>query len=139
MGFQTECLEFLIVEHRNLTTYRSAMLQSKPQESAMLAKFAEKTRRSFNLSLSFARNSHRQVMGLIYRVETQVKVVDNMIAQGDSRATVAIAEQSRRIAIDTKRDSIAMKTIAALTMVFLPGTFVGVRETKNLALSNSRC
>ncbi|KAL9124405.1 MAG: hypothetical protein Q9217_006260 [Psora testacea] len=116
LGFQTACLEFLIVEHKNLTTCRSAMLHSKPQENTMLATFAEKTRRSFNLSLSFSRNRHKQVLELIYRVETQVKVVDNMIAQGDSRANVAIAEQSRRIAIDTKRDSIAMKTIAALTM-----------------------
>jgi len=32
----------------------------------------------------------------------------------------------RQIAIETKRDSSAMKTIALLGMFFLPGTFVAV-------------
>ncbi|KAI4103652.1 MAG: hypothetical protein LQ339_004182 [Xanthoria mediterranea] len=63
-------------------------------------------------------------MELIYRIEAQVRVVDDMIAQGDSRIAIANAEHSRNIAFDTRRDSIAMKIIAALTMVFLPGTFV---------------
>lgn len=76
-------------------------------------------------TLSFTRGRLKQIVELSYRIMAQIKVVDNMIAQGDSHATVAIAEQSRRIAVDTKKDSIAMKTISALTMVFLPGTFVG--------------
>jgi len=37
-----------------------------------------------------------------------------------------ISEQSRDIARESKRDSSAMKAIAVLTMVFLPGTFVAV-------------
>ena len=89
-----------------------------------IAVAAEKARFSMELSASYARTRSRQLVELIYRVEMQVKTVDNLIAQGDARANIAIAEQSRLIAIDTKRDSIAMKTIAALTMVFLPGTFV---------------
>lgn len=48
------------------------------------------------------------------------------MAQNDSRTNIAIAEASRRIAFETKRDSDAMKTIAALTMAFLPATFVAV-------------
>jgi hypothetical protein len=34
---------------------------------------------------------------------------------------------SNLIATEGKRDSSSMKTIAAVTMVFLPGTFVAVR------------
>ncbi|KAK8070616.1 hypothetical protein PG997_010819 [Apiospora hydei] len=34
------------------------------------------------------------------------------------------AEYTAAIAIDTKRDSVAMRTIAVLGIVFLPGTFV---------------
>ncbi|KAK8068355.1 hypothetical protein PG996_007467 [Apiospora saccharicola] len=34
------------------------------------------------------------------------------------------AEYTTAIAIDTKRDSVAMRTIAVLGIVFLPGTFV---------------
>ncbi|KAF8248641.1 hypothetical protein K440DRAFT_642060 [Wilcoxina mikolae CBS 423.85] len=37
-----------------------------------------------------------------------------------------IGEESKHIATETKKDSSSMKTIAALTMVFLPGTFVSV-------------
>ena len=33
------------------------------------------------------------------------------------------------IAIDTKRDSAAMKTISILTLVYLPSAFVVVRES----------
>ena len=51
---------------------------------------------------------------------------DNLIAQNVSRTNIAIADASRRIAFETRRDSDAMKTIAALTMIFLPGTFVAV-------------
>jgi hypothetical protein len=36
------------------------------------------------------------------------------------------AKYSSRIAISSKRDSSAMKAIAVLTMIFLPGTFVAV-------------
>lgn len=37
---------------------------------------------------------------------------------------VTIAEETKRIAEETMKDSTSMKTIAALTMLFLPGTFV---------------
>ncbi|KAL8745835.1 MAG: hypothetical protein Q9190_002064 [Brigantiaea leucoxantha] len=47
-----------------------------------------------------------------------------MNSQNDSRTNISIAEASRRIALETRMDSDAMKTIAALTMVYLPGTFV---------------
>ena len=38
--------------------------------------------------------------------------------------TQSDAEYTAAIAVDTKRDSIAMKTIAVLGIIFLPGTFV---------------
>lgn len=45
--------------------------------------------------------------------------------QHDTRATIAIGEQAQRTAVDIKRESVAMRTISALTMIFLPGTFIG--------------
>ena len=134
VDFLASCLEFLLQQHEKLTEFRSSELQGKTDELGILAVSAEKTRRSLDLSLSFATNGRQQISLLIYRILTQVKVVDNKIAQGDSQTTIAIAEQSRKIAIDTKKDSVAMKTIAALTMVFLPGTFVAVCS-RPLALS----
>ena len=52
-----------------------------------------------------------------------------MIAQNDSRTNIAIAEASRSIEFETKRDSDAIKTIAALTMIYLPSTFVAVSQS----------
>lgn len=48
------------------------------------------------------------------------------MAQKDSKVNIQLAETSTSIAIETKKDSSAMKTIAGLTMFFLPGTFTAV-------------
>jgi hypothetical protein len=45
----------------------------------------------------------------------------NILAQEDNKL-------NRKIALATKRDSYQMKSIALLTMIFLPGTFVAVRS-----------
>lgn len=50
----------------------------------------------------------------------------SMISQRDSNINISIAKDSKKIAAATKRDSLAMKTIAILTLIFLPGTFVAV-------------
>lgn len=47
-----------------------------------------------------------------------------MIAQKESQISIAVAEDSRTLASASREDSSAMKTIAAVTVVFLPGTFV---------------
>jgi len=64
----------------------------------------------------------------------------NLIAQRDQKTNIAIARdskilaeqsqkiayESRMIAEESKRDSTSMKAIAAVTICFLPGTFVAV-------------
>lgn len=50
----------------------------------------------------------------------------SLAAQKNSNINKRIAEQSKQIALETRRDSEAMKTIAILTVLFLPGTFVSV-------------
>lgn len=47
-----------------------------------------------------------------------------MINQHDSRLNLSMAADSRQVAIASKRDSSAMKTIAVLTIAFLPCTAV---------------
>ncbi|KAL8727233.1 MAG: hypothetical protein Q9166_006197 [cf. Caloplaca sp. 2 TL-2023] len=81
---------------------------------------------SLGLCASLSRESFEQVRTLRNRIRIQLSVskVANLIAQNDSRTNISIADASRRIAFETRRDSDAMKTIAALTMVFLPATFV---------------
>ena len=62
------------------------------------------------------------------------------MAQKDAKVNITLAENSaaiakaskedsaimREIALETKKDSSAMKTISLLGMIFLPGTFVAV-------------
>ena len=48
----------------------------------------------------------------------------NLIAQKEAKVGIAVAEDSRTLASASKEDSTAMKTLAAVTVVFLPGTFV---------------
>jgi len=51
----------------------------------------------------------------------------NFLAQRDNNLNVEVAQDSKIIALVTGRDSIATKTVAILTIAFLPGIFVAVR------------
>lgn len=64
-------------------------------------------------------------------ITAQVQTIYSLIAQKENRlnhsatrASCQIASDSRRIAILTRRDSTDMRIIAAVTLIFLPGTFV---------------
>lgn len=50
--------------------------------------------------------------------------ISNLIQQGNERMNLEIARETHRIAEATLSESASMKTIAVLTMVFLPGTAV---------------
>jgi hypothetical protein len=52
--------------------------------------------------------------------------VFNLIAQEDTKINISLAKDSREIAAASKQDSSAMKIIAMLTTLFLPGTFMAV-------------
>ncbi|CAI7616919.1 unnamed protein product [Penicillium pancosmium] len=58
------------------------------------------------------------------RIHNQFTAVYNLVAQRDARATHGLARDSSKIAEATLRDSSSMKTIAAMTLIFLPATFV---------------
>ena len=53
--------------------------------------------------------------------------VHNFIAQRDNKLNLTISRASKTLAMSSKRDSSAMKTLALLSMVFLPGTAIAVR------------
>ena len=42
----------------------------------------------------------------------------------ETEMSIGVAQDSRTIALASKHDSTSMKTLAAVTVVFLPGTFV---------------
>ncbi|KAI9688967.1 MAG: hypothetical protein M1822_000704 [Bathelium mastoideum] len=57
------------------------------------------------------------------RGKTQLSVLFNLIAQRDASANIELAKDSRTIAFASQHDSDSMKTIAMMTMAFLPATF----------------
>ena len=57
-----------------------------------------------------------------------VSTKDSQLSYRATEASLAIAEDSRHIAISTSRDSTDMRIIAVLTLIFLPGAFVAVRS-----------
>ncbi|KAL9589038.1 MAG: hypothetical protein Q9203_002166 [Teloschistes exilis] len=121
--FQSGWIEWLGAQHTVLNRLRFGtpdIFDIPPQ-----ARQAEEiVASSLSLDASFSRERLEQVRTLRNRIRIQLSVVANFMTQNDGRTNIAIAEASRRIAFETKRDSDAMKTIAALTMVFLPATFV---------------
>ncbi|KAI9783434.1 MAG: hypothetical protein M1816_001408 [Peltula sp. TS41687] len=58
------------------------------------------------------------------RIKSQSTAIFNYIMQRDNELNMQIARSSERIAEESRRDSSSMKTIAVLTLVFLPGTYV---------------
>ena len=60
------------------------------------------------------------------RLQAQQQVLFNLIAQEDTKVNISLAKDSREIAAASKQDSSAMKIIAMLTTLFLPGTFIAV-------------
>ncbi|RMZ83475.1 hypothetical protein DV737_g1584, partial [Chaetothyriales sp. CBS 132003] len=90
---------------------------------------------------------------LATRTRAQVQTMYSLIGQRDNKVNIAtaaasreisalsllhnqamktIAEESRNVAILTRKDSIDMRIIAAVTLVFLPGTFIATVFGSNL-------
>lgn len=66
-----------------------------------------------------------QVQQMRERAQSQTTFILNIVTQSDAEYTAAIA-------MDGKRDGIAMKTIAILGIVFLPGTFMATLFSINM-------
>ncbi|KAJ2903657.1 hypothetical protein MKZ38_009496 [Zalerion maritima] len=71
-----------------------------------------------------ARFSILRITHLRERATVQSSAIYNHLAHRANEINVGLAESSRIIAIDAKRDSSSMKSIAILTMIFLPGTYI---------------
>lgn len=56
----------------------------------------------------------------------ELNQVYNLVVQRDNRSNLKMAAASRDIAEAAKDDSSAMRTLAFMSIVFLPATFVAV-------------
>ena len=130
---------FLITEH--LTRSQSSSQYPSSKHNVGTYHTLKSQQRALQIRLrdihTSLENLHVGTKNVQERIRRLLAVTDSLINQQDSRislsnaqANVSIAEQSRRIAeesraiaAETRRDSTSMKTIASLTMVYLPSTF----------------
>jgi len=99
--------EYILHEYRNLCDRFSHLPKDAVMESSM------------KYSLNIWECQKKLLVIYKARKETSMNLVFNLVTQQDSAVNVKIASKALE-------DSSSMKTIAALTMVFLPGTFVAV-------------
>ncbi|KAK8213488.1 hypothetical protein M8818_002790 [Zalaria obscura] len=78
------------------------------------------------------------------RTQAQVQTVYSLISQRDAEASLndnqimrTIAEGSHTVAVAARRDSVDMRVITAITLVFLPGTFTAVSATQVIPFLSS--
>ncbi|KAM0809988.1 hypothetical protein AB5N19_10335 [Seiridium cardinale] len=71
-----------------------------------------------------ARLALSQMQSLKERLQSQTDLIFSLMSFEENKISRLVAEESAKVAVASKRDSVAMKTVAVLTMIFLPGTFV---------------
>ncbi|OTB13173.1 hypothetical protein K445DRAFT_24985 [Daldinia sp. EC12] len=86
------------------------------EQNALLLKQLDFIRQTLNIALP-------RIDHLKQRTTVQTTAIANLLAQRNNETNRRLAESSTSIAHDTRRDSLAMKSIAILTMIFLPATF----------------
>ena len=109
-----ETMEFLLDVYKN---FNHASTVHTPLVS---------TRESIAFLLSRIRWWKRWVANYNARTSIRINLFFNLANQRDSHTNLDIANTSKKIAEETQKDSSSMITIAAVTMFFLPGTFISV-------------
>jgi hypothetical protein len=136
--WQCDCTEFLSKVMNDLPKVlpqRSVGMSAEIQESIEYMASAAKILSSYNNGLRNVMESELSVVNLTSGIYTVVRghqlicfKLYSVIAQIDNRLNAKMTASS-------SRDSTAMKTLAFITTLFLPGTFVAVSFSQELALS----
>lgn len=81
---------------------------------------------SISFLLARIRVWRRWIANYNARTKIRIDLFFNLANQSDNHTNLKIAEISKSIAEETRKDSSSMITIAAVTIIFLPATFVSV-------------
>lgn len=109
--------EFIIQEAAELEEWETLVPSAQELSSRKhLIAYAKELRREAKICVKGAETWQKKVVILL-------QGIFNLIAQRDQITNIEIARDSRTLAEESKRDSTSMKSIAAVTMAFLPGTF----------------
>ncbi|OAG42370.1 hypothetical protein AYO21_03538 [Fonsecaea monophora] len=74
--------------------------------------------------LGLLQNFGRRATSLNERLSNEINLGFNLVVQRDTRETVMISRMTVDISSAARKDSASMKTIAVVTLAFLPATFV---------------
>ncbi|KAG4437607.1 hypothetical protein IFR05_006911 [Cadophora sp. M221] len=114
---------------KSLLLIEDALLDGSLMATQSLEKFRQQTQELHELSRSMIITEHyndrdlsnlRNLMRDMERLEKEGAKIANL----DSMASLKIAEESTKIAQETRKDGMSMKTIATLSMLYLPASFV---------------
>ncbi|OAL49439.1 hypothetical protein IQ07DRAFT_568360 [Pyrenochaeta sp. DS3sAY3a] len=81
-------------------------------------------RESFDMLISSCDTCMRWTEFYQERTNVSINLLFHLVNQRESRTSTQIATSTAEVARQTQRDSASMITIAAVTMFFLPGTFI---------------
>lgn len=102
-----------LLEHIQL--YQEIAINSVPD--AVSKEALRNIQSACEMKIELAQSQHGHIQTLRNRVNAQLDVTKALIAQRDTQLNIDIAEAM-------KRDAEIMRSIAAITMIFLPATFV---------------
>ncbi|KAI7534610.1 hypothetical protein KC331_g12471 [Hortaea werneckii] len=89
--------------------------------------YIEDMKERIEQQMRYSRQVQRDLLILPRRIKNQSKAISNYIIQRDNKLNIQLAESNKKIAEESRRDNLlnaAMKTIAIVTLTFLPGTAV---------------
>ena len=118
-----EC-ESAIEHNYNSTLKSSALLGSCNASKAQLCSAARLLKLRLDAMLC-------EAQAYQWKAEIVVQTVFTLTTQRDQEISIEIARDSKTLAQQATRDSTSMKAIAAVTMFFLPGTFVSVSSSSS--------
>ncbi|KAK8096067.1 hypothetical protein PG999_014089 [Apiospora kogelbergensis] len=118
LRFSEKCADFLL---NSITRLGQATLVC---EQEAISELEDEMLHLLELPRNQVQTSMSQAQALKDRVQSQANLIFSLISSNENKISRFIAEENSKVALSSKRDSMAMKTVAVLTMIFLPGTFV---------------
>jgi hypothetical protein len=109
---------------RYLDQYNTFMLRENAQAPVTLIPRQDEMAESLQSLVSYVAIWTLKNEAMAEQVANQAFALNSFIMRDDADMSLKIAKDGRMLAVESKRDSASMKTIAIVSMIFLPGTFV---------------
>ncbi|KXJ95801.1 hypothetical protein Micbo1qcDRAFT_157875, partial [Microdochium bolleyi] len=105
------------------TTLGNLQLYTTDQYQAVFVEQLEAFTGGIPSIMRSLKDSKHYVSYIQERSRVQASVIASLLSHEDARVNIKLTQASRELAEASEKNSSAMKTIAVMTMLFLPGTF----------------